>query len=423
MTPSPAQAPGSPNFPMGFREFVALIACLMAVNALAIDIMLPALPEIGRDLGLTNANQRQYVVFAYTAGFGVAQLIYGPISDRVGRKPVVLAALFAYIVTAVAAGFANSFDTILVARALQGVAAAATRVLAVSIVRDRFQGRQMARVMSLSFIVFLAVPILAPTLGKAILLVAPWHWIFFALAIFAALIAAFAWVRLPETLHPEFRLPLSPARIGRAAWQVVTIRCSIGYTLCSTLLFGALMGFIGSSEQIFSAGFGAGDTFPLIFAGIAGSMAVASFVNSRIVERVGTRKVSHWALLTYIAIAAVHLLVILSGRETIGTFAVLQAVTMASFALAVSNFNSMAMEPHGQIAGTASSVQGFLSTSLGVVVGVVIGQSFDASQPTLALGVGHFVLGLSTLAIVLWTERGRLFRPTSPAPSAQAVKG
>jgi DHA1 family bicyclomycin/chloramphenicol resistance-like MFS transporter len=417
-----APAPDSaarPAFPIGFREFVGLIAALMAINALGIDSMLPALPEMGRALGIAHENDRQWIIAAYMLGFGSCQLFYGPMIDRYGRKPVLVLSVSFYALTCFAAAFAYDFHTIIAARLLQGVAAAATRVLAVSIVRDRYSGRQMARVMSLTFIVFLAVPILAPSLGQIIMLVAPWEAIFVALGGFGIFLVLWAGLRLPETLHPEDRRPISPAALLAGVTKTLTTRTSIGYTLAGTMMFGGLIGYINSVQQIFADTFHAPGIFTTAFAACAGLMGVASFLNSRIVEQLGSRLVSHSALLGFIAVCGVHALFAVNGVESIWSFCLFQALSMGLFALAASNFNAMAMEPVGHIAGTAASVQGTISTVGGALVGLAIGQQFDGT--TAPVAVGMFMVGLLALGFVLITERGRLFRAQHATSSATAV--
>jgi DHA1 family bicyclomycin/chloramphenicol resistance-like MFS transporter len=406
----------APAFTMGFREFVALIASLMAINALGIDSMLPALPAMGHALGIDNENQRQWIIAAYVFGFGSTQLVYGPLADRYGRKAILTVSLSLFALMSVACAFAWNFETIILARVLQGVAAAASRVLAISIVRDRYSGRQMARVMSLSFIVFLAVPILAPSIGQIIMLAGPWSWIFWFLALYAASVVVWATLRLPETLHPEDRRPIEAADIWAAVRMVLGERYSLGYTLGSTLLFGSLLGFINSVQQIFTDIFKAPELFTSIFACIAAFMGIASYANSRIVERLGTRVVSHSAVIGFTLVSAAHVGVILAGHESIWSFSIFQALTMGCFGLAGSNFGSMAMEPVGHIAGTASSIQGFVSTIGGAAIGIVIGQAFDGT--TLPVAAGYFILGALTILVVLVTERWRLFRPHQMAETA-----
>jgi DHA1 family bicyclomycin/chloramphenicol resistance-like MFS transporter len=402
----------------GFPEFVALIAMMMALNALAIDAMLPALPAIGEALGVVSENSRQWVITAYLLGFGVTQIIYGPLADRYGRKPVLMAGLGLYVVFSVLAAFSTSFELLIAARVGTGIGAAALRVLAVSIVRDRYSGRAMARVMSLSFLVFLGVPILAPALGQLVLTIAPWPWVFGVLAVGGAAFALWAAIRLPETLHPEDRMPIQVDRITAAFREALTSRRSMGYTLAMTAVSGALFGFINSSQQIFFDVFHEPELFTVVFGAVAGGIAVASLLNARLVERLGSRLISHSALLGFIGMSTIHAGVALSGHETIWTFAVLQALTMFCFGLIAGNFGAMAMEPMGHIAGTASSAQGFISTTGGATLGFLIGQLFNGS--TVPMTTGFVLLGLAALVCVLFAERGRLFRARNlpPIPAA-----
>ncbi|WP_339933072.1 multidrug effflux MFS transporter [uncultured Brevundimonas sp.] len=396
----------------GFPEFVSLIAMMMALNALAIDAMLPALPAIGTALGVVTENSRQWVITAYLLGFGVAQIIYGPLADRYGRKPVLMVGLSLYILFGVLAAFAPTFETLILARIGSGIGAAALRVLAVSIVRDRYSGRTMARVMSLSFLVFLGVPILAPTLGQLILNVAPWPWIFGVLALAGGAFMVWAAIRLPETLHREDRLPIRVDRIAAAFREALTNRRSMGYTLAMTAMTGGLFGFINSSQQIFFDVFDEPDLFTTFFGVMAGGVAVASLLNAKLVEQLGSRLISHTALMGFIAMGLIHSAVTLTGHETIWTFAVLQGLTMFCFGLIAGNFGSMAMEAMGHIAGTASSAQGFISTTAGSTLGFLIGQQFNGSVAPLALGVT--VCGFLALAAVLFAEQGQLFRARNP---------
>ena len=262
----------------GFPEFVCMIALMMALNALAIDSMLPALPAMGEALGVASENSRQWIVTAYLLGFGVAQIVYGPLADRFGRKPILMIGVGIYVAFSVVAMLAPSFETLIVARVGQGLGSAATRVLAVSIVRDRFSGRTMARVMSLSFLVFLGVPILAPSLGQLILLFAPWEGIFAVLAFAGIALMIWTGLRLPETLHPEDRLPIEAKRIAGAFRAVITNRQAMGYTLAMAAVQGALFGFINSSQQIFYDVFKAPALFTTVFAVLQGLVAIAAIV-------------------------------------------------------------------------------------------------------------------------------------------------
>ncbi len=391
----------------GFPEFVALIAMMMALNALAIDMMLPALPAIGEALSVASENSRQWVITAYLLGFGVAQLIYGPLADRYGRKPVLMVGLGLYVLFSVAAAFTTTFEALILARLGTGLGAAALRVLAVSIVRDRYSGRTMARVMSLSFLVFLGVPILAPTLGQLVLFVAPWRWIFGVLALAGSGFMVWALIRLPETLAPENRLPIRLGRIAEAFRAVLSDRLSVGYTLAMTAITGALFAFINSSQQIFFDVFQQPGLFTTVFGLMAAGIAVASLTNARLVERLGSRRLSHLALIGFITSAAVHAGVALSGNESLISFAVLQGLTMFCFGFIAGNFGALAMNNMGRIAGTASSVQGFVSTTFGSLTGFLIGQSFDGTAAPMTIGIT--TCGILALVAVMVAERGKLF--------------
>lgn len=392
----------------GFREFVALIAGLMALNGLAIDSMVPALPQIGEALHVAEENRRQLVVSFYMFGFGTTQLIYGPLSDRFGRKPVLIASLLLYILFALLCAAAGSFVLLLVARMLQGAAAASSRVLTVSIVRDRFEGATMARLMSLAFMTFMLIPVLAPSFGQMALLVASWRAIFFGLALFAAAMLVWSLVRLPETLHPEYRRPFSVSAMLAAAAETVTNRQSLGYSLGFTLMMGALMGYLMSVQQIVFDVFDRPELIAATFAAIAGPMALTSYLNSRLVERLGARRIAHAGLTAFTLLSLIHLAVALSGHETLIVFILLQSLVMACFGLSSANFGALAMQPLGHIAGTASSVQGTIGTVCGALLGSAIGQSFDGT--TVPLTTGFSLCGLLSIGLLLATERGRLFR-------------
>jgi DHA1 family bicyclomycin/chloramphenicol resistance-like MFS transporter len=392
----------------GFAEFVCLIAVMMAMNALAIDAMLPALPHIGEDLGVVNENTRQWVITAYLLGFGGAQLFYGPLADRFGRRPILFIGIGLYVGFSILAAFAHSFEWLILSRIGMGLGSAATRVLAVSIVRDRYSGRTMARVMSLSFLVFLGVPILAPTVGQLIMLVAPWRWIFGFFALFGGSFLLWAALRLPETLHPEDRMPIKVKRIAGAFGQALSSRIGMGYTLAMTAISGALFAFINSSQQIFFDVFKSPGLFTTVFAMVAGGIALASVLNSRMVERLGSRLIAHTALFGFIGFSLVHAAIAYAGHDSLWVFAALQACKMFCFGFIAGNFGSMAMEPMGHIAGTAASAQGFISTIGGALLGFWIGQQFDGS--TVPMTVGFAVLGVVALLLVLTAEKGRLFK-------------
>jgi MFS transporter, DHA1 family, multidrug resistance protein len=386
----------------GKREFVVLMAALMASNALAIDAMLPALPAIGRVLDVAEDNRRQLVITFYLLGFGAAQLAYGPIADRFGRKPLLIGCMAFYAIFAALAGLAGSFNLLLAARFAQGIAAAGSRVLVVAIVRDRFHGPAMAQIMSLTMIVFMVVPVLAPTFGQGVLAIGSWRHIFILLAVYGLGLALWGWLRVPETLAEENRRPLSAAHIGRAVAETLKVRASIGNTIASTLAFGALFAFIGSIQQIVFDVFGRPELIGLVFACIAGPMALSSYANSRLVMRLGPRRLLLAALTAFLAVALIHLAAALGFGETLWGFVVLQALTMACFGLVGANAGALAMAPLGHVAGTASSVQGMLTTIGGALIGLGIGQLFDGT--TVPLVAGFAACGGLALLAALWAN-------------------
>jgi MFS transporter, DHA1 family, multidrug resistance protein len=392
---------------IGFVEFVVLAAATMSTQAIAIDAMLPAFPTIVRQLHVADPNHGQWIVTSYMAGLGVGQLFWGLMSDRFGRRPILFGGLSLYVAAALVCSLAGSFTALLAWRFVHGLAAACVTVTR-SVVRDLYSGRQMARVMSLTFVVFLTIPIIAPSVGQLILLVAPWRYIFVVFAAFAALVATWGFVRLPETLHPEYRLSLTRTHILNAAKLVLGNRQSICYTLAMMVMFGTIMAYVGMVQQIFSDVFQRPNLMPSMFALCAIFMGMAAYLNSRIVERFGMRLISHTALLLFIGVTALHALIAALGLEHIWTFVALQAATLACVSLSVSNFGAMAMDPVGSVAGIAASLQGFISTFGGALVGAFIGKQFNGT--TVPLAAGAMCCGTLSLGFVLLAEKGRLFR-------------
>jgi len=388
-------------------EFIILVAALMALNALAIDVMLPALPYMGEALGISNENERQLVVGFYMFGFGLAQLAFGPLTDRFGRRGPLLVGLAIYLVCAFAATFAPTFGVLLALRFVQGMGAAGTRVIATAVVRDRFEGREMAEVMSLTFMIFMAIPIIAPGIGQVILLTGPWQYIFLFMGGLATLIGLWGFFRLPETMHPEYRRALSIRSVTDGFRIVLTNRVALFYGLAGTFLFGAMFGFISASQQIFVELYGLGPYFPVAFAIMAGTIAVAQFINSRVVRRFGMRRLAHTANLAYVGGALVLVVFALLGPVPFPVFFGLLMVIQFFFGWAASNMNSLSMEPLGNVAGTAASVFGFTQTVGGALIGTFIGQHYNGTLVPNALG--YATMGLLVLICVLIAENGKLF--------------
>ena len=394
---------------MGFPEFVVMIASIMALNPLAMDMMLPALPNIASEFHITIANEPQAVLSTFLVGFGVGQFIMGPLSDRFGRRPVLIDGMALYCIASVLAITASSFETLLLARVLQGLGTSATRVIATSIVRDCYAGRRMASVMSLAMMVFIAVPVIAPSLGQAVMLVTQWRGIFIVLMLYGMLAMLWSGLRMPETLPVSGRRSLAIHDVLGAFRQTVTNRQTLGYALAAGGVLGVLFAFVFSSQQVFTEIYGLGQYFPLAFAAIAIGTAVAGFLNARFVGRFGMRVISHGALVGFVAVAGIMFLAAKVQMLPLPLFVTLAALMMFAFGLMFANFTSLAMEPQGHIAGTASSLYGSITTLLGIGIGTTIGQHYDGTLVPFA--TGFFLCTLASLAVVLVVEKGRLFKP------------
>ncbi len=391
----------------GRIEFILLISLVMMITALAIDSMLPALPAIGNALGVTQENNRQFIVSAFFGGFGIMQLFIGTVTDRYGRRWLMLFGLIGFSVMSLAASYAKSFELLLFARAGQGMMAAIAQVVVRSAVRDRFVGREMAQVMSLAVAIFMAAPILAPALGQLVLTFGPWQWIFVGLAIVSFLTWGWVLLRLPESLPPSRRTPIQVDTITASIRTVLSDRMSLGYSVANALMSVSLIGYILSVQQIFEHSFGRPDLLPFGFALMASGIAAASLLNAMIVKRFGMRLIGHSALIFFLLIAVLHLAVTASGHETLLTFIALQMIMMLGFAFVVGNFGAMAMENMGEVAGMANSLQGSISNFAGLVFGTLIGQAFNGT--TIPLYIGYSLCAAAALIAVLITERGHLF--------------
>lgn len=394
---------------MSYVEFVAMVALLMALNAMAIDIILPALQQMGASLSVHDENARQLPLTAYIAVFGVSQLLYGPLADRYGRRSVLLFGLALYTLGCLGATFSGSFTMLLAMRALQGLGAGATRVIAIAVVRDTYGGRRMASVMSLAMMVFMAIPIIAPTLGQGIAMIAGWRGILFTVAVAGVAVMAWCWLRLPETLREEDRRPLRTGPVLEAFRIVITNRIAAAYALGTALMFGCIFAFLNSAQQIYQETYDIGAAFPLYFSSGALFMAAAAFTNSRLVERFGMRRLSHGALIGFAAASGLLFLIAAAGggRMPFWTFYLLTTAALCQFAFIGTNFNALAMEPLGHVAGTASAVLGSLQTVVGGVIGATIGYAYDGTL--LPLSLGFFSLALLNIAIIATVERGKLF--------------
>jgi len=397
------------RMPLSFAEFVSLMAATMALGALGVDLMLPALGTIGRELNAPNSNELQWIIDVFLIGNGVGQLFYGPMADRFGRRPILLWTLCAYVLMSLLAGFSQSLHQLLLARLFQGVAVAASAVVIRSVIRDCYSGNKLASVTSTVLLVFLIAPVIAPNLGQWLLHIMNWQGLFSILAGSGFLVTFWMFLRLPETLNPNHRRSLRPREILAGYGYVLRHRAAVAYTLSSTLMFGALIGYVSTVPQIFNDAFKAPERMGITFSMTATAMAVGALINSQIVERFGMRRVSYWSLRGYIAVTFIHIIVSLAFNEGILIFTALQAVTMACSALTTSNYNALAMQPMGALAGSAASLQGVTATIGGGIVAATIGSFWHGAIFTLPLGT--FIAGVLTLLLVRYAER---HSPTAP---------
>ncbi len=388
-------------------EFVPLVALLFSLVALAIDAMLPALPELGRDLGAARPNDVQYVITSLFLGLGIGQVFFGPLSDRIGRKPAIYAGLAVFMVGCIVSIWASTFEAMIAGRVLQGIGVAGPRIVTVALVRDQYEGRPMARIMSFAMAVFILMPAVAPALGLVVLRTAGWRAIFAAFFLIAA--AAFAWLALrqPETLPAARRRSLSPRAVGRTVREILGIRVAVGYTIATGFAFSPFVAYLSSAPQMFEDGYAVGDLFVAWFAVLALVIGLASIVNGRLVMRYGMRRLSTAAAaaIALVSAAAWPGLVPFDGLFPFWLFMTYFLFVFVCVGLLFGNLNALAMEPLGHVAGVGAAVVASLATLISVPLGGFVGQSFDG---TLYAQVGSFaVFGLGMLAAIEWAERGR----------------
>ncbi|MFS8051211.1 multidrug effflux MFS transporter [Rhizobium sp. BR 317] len=415
----PAEQSGSARIGLGIVEFIIIIALMTASISMGIDSMLPALPNIGQSLAVANPNDTQLVIGVYFLGFGICQLFFGSLSDAYGRRNILLGGLIFYTVTLFAAAWSGSLTTLLVLRFIQGVGAAAVRITTLAIVRDCFGGREMARVMSYVTIVFMIMPMVAPSVGQLIVAHSNWQWIFIALGIASAALFLIAFFRMKETLPDNERLPLSISSVMSGFKTVLTNRVTCGYMLGLTLFTGVICAYVVSVQQVFGEVYGLGDWFPIAFAATAGGTAVAQFANGYFVRSYGMRRISHVAMIIFTVLGAFGYVAGTAGLPSFLFTYILISVMLMMFAVITTNFMAISLEPMGHLAGTAAAITSSVSTTGGVLLGGIVGQMFDGTvQPLIA---GFTIFGALTIVATLWAEKGKLF--THPGDSPQLEPG
>jgi MFS transporter, DHA1 family, multidrug resistance protein len=381
---------------------------MISLVALSIDALLPALPEIGKDLGVQRANDNQLIISLLFLGMAVGQMVYGPLSDSTGRKPAILAGFGLFITGCLLSLFATSFPVLLTGRVMQGAGAAGPRIVTVALVRDQYEGRAMARVMSFVMAVFILVPVIAPAVGQGILIVAHWRAIFGAYLGLALIASTWFALRQPETLAPLQRLPFSLKRIAMAIREIFANRIALGYTITLGLIFGAFLGYLNSAQQIFQVQYGLGVQFPLYFAVLALSIGSASFLNARLVMRYGMRSLSSWSTLTIGGLSVVFWTIAyaLAGQPPLWALMIYFLISFFCIGVLFGNLNALAMEPLGHIAGVGAAVVGSFSTLISLALGTLIGQSYN--NTVLPLVGGFMILSLASVLTMRWAEHRKI---------------
>ena len=390
---------------LGYKEFITLTALIISITALSIDMMLPALPDIGTDLKTRHPNDAQLVVSILILGMGIGQVFFGPLSDSVGRKPVIFAGFFIFIMGCLISIFSTQFETMLAGRFIQGLGAAGPRTAIVALIRDQYDGRAMARIMSAVMAVFIFVPAVAPALGQLVLLKASWRAIFSVLMIQGLIAVTWFTIRQSETLAVENRVSFSRKRILNGLIDVCTNRLSFGYTLAAGFMSGALLAYLNCAQQIFQEIYVLGRQFPIYMAFIALSVGSASFINSRIVMRIGMRPLSYRAVLWFIIIMSLYLIAtfLMQGYAPLWFFMICLSLSFFCLGILFGNLNAIAMGPLGHIAGMGAAVIGSLTSLFSAWISIVIGRQYNGT--TLPLALGFVVLGCFTLVVMRWADK------------------
>lgn len=392
--------------PPSRTEFIVLIAFMVSIVAMSTDIMLPALADIGAELSVSEANDAQFIITALFLGFGLGMLFAGPLSDSFGRRPIIFLGYAVFILGCALSAVTRTWELMILGRVLQGIGAAAPRVVTVALVRDGYAGRGMAYIMSFIMAVFVLVPMIAPAIGQFIIAMSGWRETFVFLGAIALIAAIWFAIRQPETLCTELRRPFSFASFYDGTKQVLASRIAVGYTLAIGMIFGAFIAYLSTAQQVFVEAYDAGTLFPLYFAIAACSMGFASLINAGMVMRVGMRLLSWWAALLII-VSSLIFLIPTYASEGLPSFTLfilwLMSVLFCVGAL-FANLNALAMEPLGHIAGLGAALVGAASNFIALPLAYIIGRAFSGGVTHLVFG--FLLLSVALVAVILWTERG-----------------
>ena len=372
-------------------EFIALMASLMSIVALSIDALLPALPQIGQYLSVTDINQNQKLVTMIFLGLGFGQLIFGPLSDSFGRKPIVYAGFLLFIIATYICLSTKSFDVMVFGRVLQGIGLASPRTISIAMVRDSYSGNYMAKILSIVVMVFILVPVIAPTLGQFLLKYYDWQSIFYVNLAFGIIVMIWFWFRQSETLKNEHKIKFSGMLFIDGAKEFVKHKPAVAFTLVSGFITGSFMVYLSTAQQIFEQQYNLADKFPMIFASLAIAVGLATYLNSRFVVRFGMWKIAYAATIAYVLISLLYIALYYNGNNPsieilVGFF----AIQFFSIGFLFGNLRALAMQPLGHIAGIGAAINGFVSTVMAVPIANYIGSFIDNSVLPLFIGFSFF---------------------------------
>ncbi|MFS4481414.1 multidrug effflux MFS transporter [Hyunsoonleella sp. 2307UL5-6] len=393
------------------REFIGLMASLMSIVAISIDALLPALPEIGNHLNVVNKSDNQLLITMIFLGIGFGQLIFGPLSDSFGRKPIVYIGFTLFIIASIICVTTKNFEVMLVGRILQGVGLSSPRSIALSMIRDMFSGDQMAKVMSMIVMFFILVPVVAPTIGQWIITLFNWQFVFYFNLIFGIVIMLWFWIRQPETLPREKRIKFSPLLFINGTKEFIKHKEAVAFTFVSGFITGSFMVYLSTSQQVFQVQYSLAELFPYIFASLALSIGLATYLNSRLVEKYGMYRMAFTASIAYSVVSILYVILFYSGNNP-SIFVLLGFFGLQFFAVGFlfGNLRAIAMQPLGHIAGIGAAINGFISTVIAVPVANYIGKFVSTS--VLPLFIGFSIFGVLSVSVFV------IMRKTTPKITA-----
>lgn len=379
-------------------EFIALMASLMSLVALSIDALLPALKQIGLSVGIENTTDNQLLITMIFLGLGLGQLIFGPLSDSFGRKPVIYIGFIFFIIASLICVSATSIETMILGRILQGIGLSAPRTISIAMIRDSYSGDYMARIMSFVVVIFLLVPIIAPAFGKILLDAYGWRFIFNSQLIYGSIIMLWLWKRQPETLEKKKRIAFTRTLFIKSIKEFFKYKQAIIFTLMSGLIMGSFMVYLSTTEHIFRNQYNLAEEFPLIFSGLAISVGLATFLNGSLVMKFGMLTLVKTFTISFTLISLSYLL-FFYGKPNPSIYILLFFFSIQFFSIGFlfGNLRALAMQPIGHIAGMGAAINGFLSTIMAVSIASYIGR-FVTRTP-LPLFIGFLICG--TLSLIL----------------------